>query len=177
MSSKPRALSGLVTGLWRVLAVFAAAPLACELGLEEVIYCRNLGINTASIPNHYLYVQGGVPYVSEQLTARDLSRRRRITPRASWRPPWRPPRRPGAAAAAAKVLASCLRLPLLHSTSCVAAGSVQPPPSGHAAPGAPGRTASAAPADAPKGRRLERPAVAAYGNATGGLWSDHEEIE
>ena len=102
------------------------------------------------------------------------SRRRRVMPRASWRPPWRPARRRGAAAAAALVPASCLRLPLLHSTSCVAAGSAQPPPSGHAAPSAPGRTASAAPADAPKGRRLERPAVAAYGNATGGLWRDHE---
>ena len=45
----------------------------------------------------------------------------------------------------------------------------------HAAPSAPGRTASAAPADAPTGRRLERPAVAACGNATGGLWRGHEE--
>lgn len=57
------------------------------------------------------------------------SRRRRVMPRASWRPPWRPARRRGAAAAAALVPASCLRLPLLHSTSCVAAGSAQPPPS------------------------------------------------
>ena len=35
----------------------------------------------------------------------------------------------------------------------------------HAAPSAPGRTASATPADAPKGRRLERPSAAACGDA------------
>ena len=157
MSPKPRALCGLGTGLWRVLAVFAAAPLACELGLEEGVYCRNLGINTASIPNHYVYVQGGVPHVSEQLTARDLSRRRRITPRASWRPPWRPPRRPGAAAAAAEVPASCLRLPLLHSTSCVAAGSAQPPPVGHAA------ERSRKDCERHARRRAERPSFGASG--------------
>ena len=168
---------GSATRCGVVLAVFAAAPLASVVLLSLAIYAI-LGISRRlSQTTGCTCEQWFLSIVSEATAKRscDPSRRRRDTGRASWRPQW-PPRRRGAAAAAAEVLASCLRLSLLAQHNCVTAGSAQLPPE-LSLRAERGRTASATPADAPKGRRLERPAVAAYGNAIGGLWRDHEETE